>query len=94
MSNMPAVDIAVEVSRMIHTECAHYVPHDIGLKVMGLLSLARLSQENERMRAALLYWRNECSGREPSLSVFERMVDRALSGEPSSEQHGDEHGKK
>lgn len=34
-----------------------------------------------RLRAALLYWRNECSGREPSLSVFERMVDHALSGD-------------
>lgn len=28
--------------------------------------------------AALRYWRDECSGAEPSISVFERMVDEAL----------------
>ena len=27
---------------------------------------------------ALRYWRDECSGQEPSFSVFERMVDAAL----------------
>ena len=37
MDKPPVIDIAIEVSRMIHTECAHYVPHDIGLKVMDLI---------------------------------------------------------
>lgn len=49
---------------------------------------AALRDERERLRAALLYWRNECSGREPSLSVFERMIDRSLSGDSSTSSDG------
>jgi hypothetical protein len=30
------------------------------------------------MLAALLYYRDECSGAEPSLSVFQRMLDEAI----------------
>jgi hypothetical protein len=38
LSSNPVVDIAVEVSRLIHKECSlNAVPHDIGLKVMNLI---------------------------------------------------------
>ncbi len=47
---------------------------------------------NERLVEALLYWRDECRGAEPSLSVFARMVDEALAAaeaqqaEPANER--------
>lgn len=40
--------------------------------------------ENKAL-AALRYYRDECSGHEPSLSVFEKMVDEALSAEVQAE---------
>ena len=40
--------------------------------------IAELEEKLKVAREALLYWRNECSGNEPSLSVFEIKVDEAL----------------
>ena len=40
--------------------------------------IAELEEKLRVAREALLYWRNECSGNEPSLSVFEIKVDEAL----------------
>lgn len=37
------------------------------------------------LREVLLYWRDECSGNEPSLSVFNRMVDAALAKDDDPE---------
>lgn len=45
--------------------------------------IAELAAEKERSAAAidaLLYYQNECSGAEPSLSVFHQKVDLALRG--------------
>jgi hypothetical protein len=39
----------------------------------------RLVQAAPAMRDALVYYRNQYTGCEPSLSVFNRMVDEALS---------------
>lgn len=48
--------------------------------VNGLLMQRAEKAEAElaACREALLYWRNECSGNDPSLSVFNRMVDAAI----------------
>lgn len=43
-----------------------------------LAELEKQQPVNERLVEALLYWRDECSGAEPSLSVFARMADEAL----------------
>lgn len=46
-----------------------------------LAELEKQQPVNERLVEALLYWRDECSGAEPSLSVFARMADEALAAE-------------
>lgn len=43
-----------------------------------LAELEKQQPVNERLVEALLYWRDECRGAEPSLSVFARMADEAL----------------
>lgn len=42
------------------------------------MRLAEAVEERDHLRKALKYWRDECSGAEPSISVFERMVDEAI----------------
>jgi hypothetical protein len=37
--------------------------------------LSEALRQLEEARKALIYWRDECSGAEPSISVFSRMVD-------------------
>lgn len=39
---------------------------------------ARLIAAAPDLLEALLYWKNECSGAEPSISVFNQMVDAAI----------------
>jgi phosphopentomutase len=41
--------------------------------------IEQLIIENKQLRDVLYYWREECTGYEPSISVFERKVDEALS---------------
>lgn len=43
-----------------------------------LAELEKQQPVNARLVEALLYWRDECRGAEPSLSVFARMADEAL----------------
>ena len=53
----------------------------IGWQACQALNDKRIAELEEKLkvaRDALLYWRNECSGNEPSLSVFEIKVDEAL----------------
>lgn len=38
----------------------------------------RLVEENEKLKAVLLYAQKECTYNEPSLSVLQRMIDEAL----------------
>ena len=40
--------------------------------------LAKAEAENAALRMVMLYYRDECSGSEPSLSVFHRMIDAVL----------------
>lgn len=60
--------------------------HDKGdiAVVLAMQSAALTAKDKElaEARAALKYWRDECSGNEPSLSVFNRMVDAALGEKP------------
>ena len=35
----------------------------------------------KELEAVLIYYRDECSGHEPSLSVFQQMLDEALEGD-------------
>lgn len=41
--------------------------------------LRRQKHRNEQLLNVLRYYRDHCTGAEPSLSVFQRMVDEALS---------------
>ena len=47
------------------------------LREVAVLATA-MKMELEQAKAALTYWRYECTGQEPSISVFERMVDEVL----------------
>lgn len=47
---------------------------------------ARLIAAAPDLLAALLYWKNECSGQEPSISVFNQMVDAAIQKATNKEQ--------
>ncbi|MBN9410869.1 MAG: hypothetical protein J0H69_17125 [Burkholderiales bacterium] len=40
---------------------------------------ARLIAAAPELLEALLYYRDECSGEEPSISVFQQMLERAIS---------------
>ena len=36
---------------------------------------AELKDWSDKLYACLVYWKEHCTGREPSISVFNRMVD-------------------
>jgi len=42
---------------------------------------AALEHRNAELVKCLTYWRDQCSGAEPSISVFERMVYKALAAQ-------------
>jgi len=44
-----------------------------------------LTKQLADLREALVYYRDECSGREPSISVFQRMLDEALAALPQED---------
>jgi hypothetical protein len=62
------------------------VEETLGEVTAALASLPSERPEAEAI-AALRYWRDECTGAEPSISVFERMVEEVLGPLPSKRSH-------
>ena len=59
--------------------------HEIGI-IWADQHIKDLTKQLSGMREALVYYRDECSGREPSISTFQRMLDEALAALPPQEQ--------
>jgi hypothetical protein len=62
----------------VETVCKDLIIQDLQQKLLQ-------SQASEvRLRQVLCYWREECTGFEPSISVFALKVDEALSTPPNT----------
>jgi hypothetical protein len=78
------MDIPVDVINAAETVHRYCEEHNLKKWVVGGCAsrswLEQVQEQRDNLLSVLIYWRDECTGAEPSISVFERMMDLAISG--------------